>query len=143
LQSKHRKLYYQPGIPVTIIYWSLTIGLILIGCIWEMESANFHWWAFALWIPGVLLAIYGILANTVTLSDAADELIFRRIFWLKPRTVRLVNVARVETTKITRTVQYKHPRYMRHEFIFLKKDRARFDEWTHAVRRIKRPDQAE
>lgn len=136
--QKRNKLYYQPGIPGALIYWSVTIGIILLGCIWEMESATFHWWALILWVPGAALAVYGLLGNTVTLSTDGRGVRLNRVFWLKPKEIRFANMARVETTRVTRTIQYKHPRYMRHELVFFKKDRARFDTWTATVRHTAR-----
>lgn len=129
------RLFYQPSAPVAMIYWSLTLTTILAGCIWEMESASFQFWPLLLWVPGVLLAVYGILGNTVTLIDP-NTILIHRIFWLKPKQAQFVNIVTVLTTKRGRTLQYRHPHYLQLDFLFRKSDRQTFDQWTATINHV-------
>ncbi|GAJ26140.1 pore-forming protein [Liquorilactobacillus sucicola DSM 21376 = JCM 15457] len=103
------KFFYQPDFPTTIICWSYTFIILLLGFILWLEITFFQVWTLLALLVFLAVAALQIVLRKVELTQ--DELILHTVIPQNAKKFRLNDIENVSRKRAKLSIQTKYQTY--------------------------------
>lgn len=96
---QEEKFFYQPNLVNTIIIWSWTTMILLLGIIMWLEITHFQWITAVLFLIFIALTVLQIFRRTLKITP--DKLVFSRMLQANYLTIPKSNLEQLRFTNST------------------------------------------
>lgn len=116
------KIYIYQTKQNQIIYWCLTLMMLFIGLIIQLEATAFSFVGMIFWVLAILMLLYGIFGYRIIVMEDKAQIILRRLFF-KQKKIDFKNIKEIELYKRNVRIKTINPKYIHHDFLICLKNK--------------------